>query len=817
MLARSAVLITALSVAGAAPVPATGQEHVHPSAAPVAHASGHVRVERVRLESGVELEVAFAGPADGTPVLFLHGITDSWYSFSLVLDRLPPGVRAIAPSQRGHGDSDRPDCCYEIADFATDAMQLLDALGVERAVVVGHSMGSFVGQHLAVDWPERVDRLVLVGSAATPSPPLVELERLVRSFRDPVAPEFVREFQESTVLAPVPTPFMGQVIAETGKLPARVWRDAFRGLVAESARRELSRIRVPTLVVWGEGDGLFSRSDQDALLGGLPEARFLVYERTGHAPHWEQPGRFANDLHDFLMESVGLLSGLGSWAHPVTASQEAQRFFDQGLRLTYAFNHDEAVHSFEEAARLDPACAMCWWGIAYALGPNINMPMEPEAERRAAEAVQRARVEARRVTAAERAYIDALTVRYREPTGADQRAARDSAYADQMRRLARMHPEDIDAQVLFADAMLNLRPWNQWTRAGEPQPGTEEVVRTLEAVILAAPDHAGACHFYIHTVEASSNPERALPCAERLPGLMPGAGHVVHMPAHVFLRVGRYQDAARANIAAVEADHRYFSRHGTGEGIYPLFYAPHNLHFLWAAYLLSGQRGRALRAARALEERVTTEDALAVPALEGFLTSAVLALVRFESWEAVLAEPSPAPGLRYATGMWHYARGMAFAATGDTPAARAELDDLRALAATAPPDLIIILNPASALLGLASEVLAGWIAAREGRLDDAVAHLRRAVSLEEALTYDEPPPWYQPVRNLLGEVLLKAGRPQDAEAAFLEDLRFVRENGWSLSGLERALAAQGRPDEARAVRERFLEAWKHADVPPPGR
>jgi non-heme chloroperoxidase len=311
MLARSAVLITALPLAGAVALPARGQEHVHPGAARVAHASGHVRMERVRLESGVELEVAFAGPVDGTPVLFLHGITDSWYSFSLVLDRLPPGLRAIAPSQRGHGDSDRPDCCYEIANFAVDAVQLLDALGVERAVVVGHSMGSFVAQHVAVDWPERVERLVLVGSGPTgATPPLLELERLVRSFGDPVAPEFVREFQESTVVAPVPAPFMAGVISETGKLPARVWRDAFRGLVAESARKELARIRVPTLVVWGDGDGLFSRDDQDALLRELPQPRFLVYGRTGHAPHWELPDRFASDLRDFLEASPRPLPGL---------------------------------------------------------------------------------------------------------------------------------------------------------------------------------------------------------------------------------------------------------------------------------------------------------------------------------------------------------------------------------------------------------------------------------------------------------------------------------------------------------------------------
>jgi tetratricopeptide (TPR) repeat protein len=508
-----------------------------------------------------------------------------------------------------------------------------------------------------------------------------------------------------------------------------------------------------------------------------------------------------------------LLEGLGDWRHRITTSSpEAQRYFDQGLRLTYGFNHDEAVRSFERAVQLDPGCAMCQWGIAYALGPNINLPMDAKVEPRALEASRRGVALKQRTTPGEQALIDAMAARYGEPAGA-ARADRDLAYANAMRDVARRFPDDADAQVLFADAMLNLRPWNQWTREGKPQPGTLELVGVLEGAVKRAPGHAGACHFYIHAVEASETPERALPCAERLPKLMPGAGHVVHMPAHVYLRVGQYERAARANIAAVEADKRYFAAHSAAPGIYPTFYAPHNLHFLWSTYLLSGQREKALGAARALAERVALSDARANASLEGFLPPAILTLTRFGNWDAVLAEPAPPAELRFATGMWHYARGVAFAARKEVASAEAELTRVRGVAAEVKDDLIIILNPAPALLKLAAEGLGGQIAARQGRFDEAIAHFRTAVTLEDALTYDEPPPWYHSARNMLGETLLEAGRPADAAAAFHEDLRYVRETGWSLSGLERALRADGKSQEAGEIARRFKAAWKYADVP----
>jgi tetratricopeptide (TPR) repeat protein len=511
-----------------------------------------------------------------------------------------------------------------------------------------------------------------------------------------------------------------------------------------------------------------------------------------------------------------ILQGLGDWHHRVTTkSPEAQRYFDQGLRLTYGFNHDEAVRSFERAVQLDPSCAMCHWGVAYALGPNINQPMDAKTEPRALEASRQSVRLKGAAAAGERALIEAMAVRYGEPAGAS-RAERDAAYADAMRTVTKRFPADTDAQVLFADAMMNLRPWNYWTRDGQPQPGTTELVGVLSKATASQPNHAGACHFFIHAVEASQTPERALPCAERLPRLMPGAGHVVHMPAHVYLRVGRYEEAARANIAAVEADNRYFASR-TAPGIYPLFYAPHNLHFLWATYLLSGQRGKAVDVARALQERVAIDDAKATPSLEAFLTPSFLTPARFGNWDAVLATPAPPADLHYATGMWHYARGLAHAARKDIGAAEESLAKVRAEAALVKDDVIIILNPAPALLKLAAEVLAGDVAARQQRFDEAVAHLKTAVAMEDGLTYDEPPAWYHSVRNRLGGTLLDAGRPADAAAAYREDLRHVRETGWSLSGLERALRAAGNTADADEASRRFKTAWKYADVSLDGR
>lgn len=805
-----------------------------------ATADAGVHISRVRLSTGVELEVAQAGPEDGEPVLFLHGYTDSWFSFSELIKHLPLNVRAIVPSQRGHGDSEAPACCYRLSDFAADAVALLDKLGVERAAIVGHSMGSLVAQRVAIEHPQRVSALVLIGSGPTArTQPILELSDAVRELEDPVPAEFVREFQASTVFAPLPDGFLDRVVRESRKLKAQVWREALAGLIAPEAAHRLERIQARTLILWGDQDGVFDRSAQDALLRSIRGARLIVYEGVGHAPNWEQAARAAADINAFLLEGsaaaqrrerdmhgghggstsengrMRLLDGLGDWHMPVTTSSTlAQQYFDQGLRLMYAFNHDEAVRSFEEAVRLDSACAMCYWGIAYGLGPNINLPMEAANEPRALEAIRAARRHATRVTPIERGLIDAMVVRYGEPAGA-QRAQRDSAFATAMRTLAGKFDRNADVLVIYADAMLNLRPWNQWTRAGTPQPGTLEVIDALERAMKLGPTHAGACHFYVHSVEASPTPERALECAGKLSKLMPGAGHIVHMPAHVYLRVGRYEDAARANIAAVEADHRYFASHDAKPGMYPMFYAPHNLHFLWSAYLLSGQKQKALGTAAALRERVSIEDARAAASLEAFLTAPILTHVRFGDWQRALAEAQPPRDLQYLTGMWHYGRGMARAARGELKEARVELDSVRAIAARVTDDMIIILNSAPALLNLAAEVLAGEIALQGKQYNAAIEHLRAAVAMEDALTYDEPPPWYHSTRNMLGRALLLAGRTAEAERTFKEDLQYLRETGWSLGGLESALRAQGKTAEADKVSQRVRAAWQYADVPVP--
>jgi pimeloyl-ACP methyl ester carboxylesterase/tetratricopeptide (TPR) repeat protein len=807
-----------------------------PSAHQQSVSASGVRLSRIRLKTGVELQLAEVGPPNGDPVLFLHGFTDSWFSYSRVMEALPARVRTIVPSQRGHGDSERPACCYRVTDFVDDAVALLDALGLPRATVVGHSMGSFIAQRIAIDHPERVNRLVLVGSGATTrSKAVTEFNDVVQQLKDPVDSAFVRDFQVSTAFKPLPPAFLARAVGESMKVPARVWRDVLGGLIVGDAKSELGRIHAPTLVVWGERDALWVRSEQDELVRQIAGSRLVTYPEIGHAPHWEDPARFLADLETFLDEpthsvttnhaeghehhaprsgAMPILAGLGSWTRPITTrSPEAQRYFDQGLALTYAFNHDEAARSFERAAAIDSSCALCYWGIAYAVGPNINLPMDPRVEPRALAAARKAVALASLTTPNERALIAAMSLRYGEPAGAS-RAARDSAYAKAMRDVAKQFPRDVDAQVMFADAMMNLRPWAYWTRDGRAQPGTDELVTSLETAMHLAPGHAGACHFYVHAVEASATPDRALPCAEKLPRLMPGAGHIVHMPAHVYLRVGRYADAARANIAAVESDRQYFAGRDVPPGMYPMFYAPHNLHFLWATYTLSGQRTKAQTTARALAERVSPSDARAIPSLQGFLTAPVLTLARFRDWNGVLAEPAPPADLQYLTGMWHYARGMAFAGRGDVRRGRLELDSVRAISGRLPNDLIILLNPASRLLELGAEVLAGEIAMAERQVDRAVEHFRVAARMEDALTYDEPPPWHHSTRNVLGEALLRAGRAPEAESAFRDDLRVLRETGWSLSGLERALRAQGKNREAEKLASRLEKAWAEADVPP---
>ena len=508
------------------------------------------------------------------------------------------------------------------------------------------------------------------------------------------------------------------------------------------------------------------------------------------------------------------LFDLGTWTHRITtASPDAQRYFDQGLVLAYGFNHAQAIMSFEQAARLDPDCAMAWWGVALAHGPNINFPMDSTAERPAWEALQKALARAATAGEAEQALIRALAKRYDDPAAARRatRTALDSAYAAAMRDVWRRFPGDADAGALFAEALMDLNPWNFWTADGKANPGTDEIVATLEAVLRFAPHHPGANHFHIHALEASKDPGRALASAERLATLAPDAGHLVHMPGHIWQRVGRYADSEAANVRAARVDSLYLAIHKP-EGIYPMMYVPHNVHFIWAAASMDGRSAAALAAARRLGPMVPIEMLRAMPMLEFVSPTVYYAQVRFGRWAEILREPAPPVDLRFTRGMWHYARGLAFAATQSLPKARVELDSVKAIAAATPPDFMVSFNSAAALLRLAGNALAGEIAARQGKVDEAVRAFQAGIAEESALRYDEPPAWHLPVRQQLGAVLLDAGRIADAEAAYRADLEANPDNGWSLYGLARCLRARKADDLAADAERRFQKAWARADV-----
>lgn len=505
-----------------------------------------------------------------------------------------------------------------------------------------------------------------------------------------------------------------------------------------------------------------------------------------------------------------LLEGLSAHSMPITtASPLAQKYFDQGLRLTYAFNHPEAARAFEAAEKADPECAMCAWGIALALGPNINAPMDPNAVAPALVAVANAQARAAKASPREQAYIAAVAARYSAEKDAD-RAALDRAFADQMRALAKRYPDDPDAQTLTAEALMDLSPWDYWTKDGQPKAATEELVALLEGVIERDPNHPGANHYYIHAVEASREPGRALPSAKRLETLATSAGHLVHMSAHTYMRVGHYAAASLANERGAKADEEYMAWCRSG-GPYVAAYYPHNLHFLWASETMEGRSAAAIATARKLQPRLTAEAIAGFPPAEEYVPVMYYALLRFGKLDEMLAEPAPLEGQRYTNGMWHYARGMAFAGKGQLDDARAEHAKLDAAAAEpATQALVFPAATAATLLELASQVLTAEIAEREGKHADALAALETAKGLEYGLNYTEPPPWYLPVRQIQGSTLLAMGEPAKAEVAFREDLVIYPENGWALFGLTESLRAQGKPadDEQR----RFEAAWTAADI-----
>jgi len=508
-----------------------------------------------------------------------------------------------------------------------------------------------------------------------------------------------------------------------------------------------------------------------------------------------------------------LVQGLGDLHHPIaTSSAEAQRFFDQGLRYVYAFNHDEAVRSFSRAAELDPKAPMPAWGVALALGPNINLDVDPEREKAAFAAAQRARTLAAGGREEERAYVEALAVRYSDDPAADLKALA-RAYAAAMRALAARYPDDLDAATLFAESLMDLRPWQLWTGDGKPADGTEEIIATLSRVLQRDPRHLGANHYIIHAVEASPHPERALPSAERLPSLAPAAGHLVHMPAHVYMRTGDYLAAARANQAAVDADRAYL-RAAHPDGVYPALYYTHNLHFLTAAQGMAGQSAAAARAATMLSAQARTLDAGGpmAPLAEYFVPTPLFVALRFQRWDALLKAPAPDARLPGATALWHFARALALTRTGAAERAADERTAFDAARRAVPADALFNLNRMEDVLAVADAVLSARMAAAKQDRDGSIGAWRRAVEREDALAYDEPPAWYYPVRESLGAALCESGHPDEAETVFRDDLARNPRNGRSLFGLAQALRAQGKSVAAAQVEREFQAAWASADV-----
>jgi len=502
-----------------------------------------------------------------------------------------------------------------------------------------------------------------------------------------------------------------------------------------------------------------------------------------------------------------IIEGLGSHHMAVTATPEAQRLFDQGLRLAYGFNHPEAERSFRAAATLDPSCAMCWWGTALVLGPNINLPMDPAAAAPAWEALSKARAGAAKVSDRERAYIEALTARYADPAPAN-RAPLDSAYSRAMAQVAQQFPTDLDAQVLYAESLMDLSPWNYWDAKGQPNPGLEQLVPILERTIAADSMNPGACHYYIHAVE-KVKPALAVPCAERLASLMPAAGHLVHMPAHIYARVGRYNDAVDANVHAVHADQAFISDRPGQQSVYLALYYPHNYHFLAFASAFAGRSKEALTAAAAASEHTPVEVAQLAVEAEYLVPARFVYLAEYGRWDDILALPLPPDTLHAARGMALYARGSALAAKGRGAEASATLDTVQALAKAEPAGI------RKQLLEISAAMLAGNIAQQQGNTAKAIVAYQRAAAAEDGLPYMEPAFWHHPTRLTLGAALIKARRAKEAAAVYRTVLAQYPESGEALYGLSKSLEASGGKSEAAALEPRIAAAWSKADIPLP--
>lgn len=503
---------------------------------------------------------------------------------------------------------------------------------------------------------------------------------------------------------------------------------------------------------------------------------------------------------------------LGGFHYGVTTdSDEAQQWFDRGLAMCFGFNHEEGARCFEKALAADPGMAMAFWGLAYAWGPNINnMEIEPTQIAKAELALQLATLQAAGCTELERKLIDALATRYATPVPED-RDPLNTAYSEALRELHKEHADDPVVVSLFAESLMNLQPWLHWNANGEPGPRTEEIVSVIEAGLEQWPDYPALCHFYIHAMEASPTPEKALPAANRLRKAMPGQGHLVHMPTHIDIWTGDYAKVVDSNQKAIVADAEFLKREGPAN-FYSL-YRIHNYHFLVYGAMFDGQSEVALQAARDIKKQVP-EPMLQemVDFLDAFMPTDLHVLVRFGRWEDILNEPEPAEYLPVSRSIWHYARALAYASTNRVPEAEAEQEAFLETMQTVPETSFLFQNPSINILGVAQEMVAGEIAYRKGDYDEAFAHLREAVRLDDALNYDEPWGWMQPARHALGALLLEQGHDSEAEAVYRADLKRHPNNPWALHGLAECLAKQGKADESAKYRAQFASACERSDV-----
>ena len=553
------------------------------------------------------------------------------------------------------------------------------------------------------------------------------------------------------------------------------------------------------------------RNVMGVVLGGL----FWVLCGCGDPVAGEQSA----EVKQTLAQRAGapLFKGMGTFHMPITTRDtDAQRYFDQGMVLAFGFNHAESIRSFRAAQTLDSDCAMCFWGEALATGPNINVTnngkavMTPEERAAARIAIDRALTLVDGVTPKERSWILALDKRY-DGQRDTPRDPLDRAWADALADMVAAYPDDMSVASVYAEALMNTMPWDYWGPSGEAKPDTQAVIESLERVMAAEPEHPLALHLYIHALEASSNAQKAEAAADTLANLVPGSGHLVHMPSHIYFRVGRYQDAALANIRAADIDEAYIAE-CNAQGFYPALYYPHNIHFLWASATMQGQSELSLKSARRVVENVRVEQVEQFPTIQFFRTVPMLSLVRFARWEEILSEPEPHAPFAFARAIWHYGRGVAFAAMENEDSALSELAAIERLEPEIDEIFMGNVYPAKSLVGIAKSLLRGEIAFRSGAMAAAVTSFEEAVAMQDALPYTEPPFWYYPTRQSLGAALLADGRAAEAQLVFEADLEQYPMNGWSLYGLTEALNAQGHTAPAEAARQRFETVWQFSDV-----